>query len=103
MPGTYRVGICHGLDCRKHHGSLFHAFAVFPQAAVRIDGETRDDAGRSFCSRCGSSAFSRTADEIEVSLGSLGASDQLKPTYEPWITRRESWLPSFPLTSRSEE
>lgn len=21
----YRVGICHCLDCRKHHGALFHA------------------------------------------------------------------------------
>ena len=41
----YRVGICHCLDCRKHHGALFHASAVFPQDAVTIDGETRDYAG----------------------------------------------------------
>lgn len=37
----YRVGICHCLDCRKHHGALFHASAVFPQDAVAIEGETR--------------------------------------------------------------
>ncbi len=42
------------------------AFAVFPQDAVTIDGETRDYAGRFFCPRCGSSIFARTADEIEV-------------------------------------
>jgi hypothetical protein len=42
----YRVGLCHCLDCRKHHGALFHASAVFPLAAVTIDGETRDYAGR---------------------------------------------------------
>jgi hypothetical protein len=42
----YRVGICHCLDCRKRHGALFHASAVFPQDAVTIDGETRDYAGR---------------------------------------------------------
>ena len=42
----YRVGLCHCLDCRKHHGALFHASAVFPQDAVTIDGETRDYAGR---------------------------------------------------------
>jgi hypothetical protein len=54
----YRVGVCHCLDCRKHHGSLFQAFAVFPQDAVTIEGETRDYAGRSFCPRCGSSAAS---------------------------------------------
>ena len=53
----YRVGLCHCLDCRKHHGALFHASAVFPQEAVTIDGETRDYAGRYFCPRCGSSVF----------------------------------------------
>jgi hypothetical protein len=26
----YRVGVCHCLDCRKHHGALFHASAIFP-------------------------------------------------------------------------
>ena len=36
----YRVGICHCLDCRKHHGALFHASAIFPEDAVTIEGET---------------------------------------------------------------
>ena len=81
----YRVGLCHCLDCRKHHGALFHASAIFPQDAVTIDGETRDYAGRFFCPRCGSPVFARTADEIEVNLGSLDAPDQLMPTYESWI------------------
>jgi hypothetical protein len=98
----YRVGLCHCLDCRKHHGALFHASAVFPQDAVTIDGETRDYAGRFFCPRCGSPVFARTADEIEVSLGALDAPDQLTPTYELWVVRRESWLPPFPLTRRYE-
>src|SRR5438874_517475 len=84
----YRVGLCHCLDCRKHHGALFSASAVFPQDAVTIDGETRDYAGRFFCPRCGSSVFARTGDEIEVNLGSLDAPDQLMPTYESWIVRR---------------
>jgi len=65
----YRVGLCHCLDCRKHHGALFHASAIFPQGAVKIEGETRDYAGRFFCPRCGSSVFARSADEIEVNLG----------------------------------
>jgi hypothetical protein len=96
----YRVGLCHCLDCRKHHGALFHASAVFPQDAVTIHGETRDFAGRCFCPRCGSSVFARTADEIEVNVGALDAPDQLTPTYESWIVRRESWLPPFPLARR---
>jgi len=94
----YRVGLCHCLDCRKHHGALFHASAIFPETAVSIEGETRDYAGRFFCPRCGSTVFGRSADEVEVNLGSLDAPDQLKPTYELWTVRRESWLPPFPLT-----
>ena len=65
-----RVGLCHCLDCRKHHGALFFAAAMFPRDAVTIEGETRDYAGRYFCPRCGSSVFARSADEIEVHLGS---------------------------------
>jgi hypothetical protein len=93
----YRVGLCHCLDCRKFHGTLFHASAIFAESAVIITGETRDYAGRHFCPRCGSSVFNRSGDEIEVNLGALDAPDQLKPTYESWIVRRESWLPAFPL------
>ena len=39
----YRVGICHCLDCRKQHGALFHASAIFPRDAVRISANV--DAG----------------------------------------------------------
>lgn len=97
-----RVGLCHCLDCRKHHGAPFAAFAIFPNAAVTIEGDTSDYAGRHFCPRCGSSVFSRSGDEIEVQLGSLDAADQLTPTYELWTVRRESWLPPFPLKRRYE-
>ncbi|UST66134.1 GFA family protein [Pseudomonas moraviensis] len=93
----YRVGLCHCLDCRKVHGALFHASAIFPQDAVTITGATHDYQGRHFCPRCGSSVFNRSGDEVEVNLGALDAPDQLKPTYESWIVRRESWLPDFPL------
>ncbi|MCB2254170.1 GFA family protein [Pseudomonas chlororaphis] len=96
----YRVGLCHCLDCRKHHGALFHAAAIFPEEAVTIEGVTRDYGGRCFCPECGSSVFGRSADEIEISLGALDAPDQLRPTYELWTVRRESWLPVFPLKRR---
>ena len=92
----YRVGLCHCLDCRKHHGALFHASAIFPDSAVRVTGETRSYAGRFFCPDCGSSIFSRSGDEIEVNLGALDEPDRFRPTYELWTIRRESWLPPFP-------
>ncbi|MCA8899010.1 MAG: GFA family protein [Hyphomonas sp.] len=93
----YRVGLCHCLDCRKHHGALFYAAAIFPQDAVTIEGDTRDYAGRHFCPRCGSSVFARSGDEIEVHLGALDTPDQLVPTYECWTVRSEAWLPPFPV------
>jgi len=99
----YRVGLCHCLDCRKHHGALFHASAIFPQDAVTITGEVRDYQGRCFCPHCGSSVYSHSGDEVEVSLGSLDAPDQLAPTYELWTIRREAWLPTFPVTKRYEQ
>lgn len=95
-----RVGICHCMDCRKHHGALFHASAIFPESSVNVEGETRDHRGRHFCPHCGSSVFARTGDEVEVNLGSLDAPDQFMPTYELWTIRRESWLPPFPVVDR---
>ncbi|PJI44162.1 MAG: aldehyde-activating protein [Rhizobium sp.] len=98
----YRVGICHCLDCRKHHGALFQTSAIFPAEAVTIEGETRDYDGRHSCPRCGSPLFGRSGDEVEVNLGILDDIDQLTPTYELWTIRRESWLPPFPLNRRYE-
>ncbi|GAA6197103.1 GFA family protein [Pseudophaeobacter arcticus] len=96
----YRVGLCHCMDCRKHHGALFHASAIFPQGAVTITGTPHSYAGRFFCPKCGSSVFSRSEDEIEVHLGILDQPNQLCPTYELWCNRRESWLPDFPNTKQ---
>ncbi|WP_343520231.1 GFA family protein [Sphingomonas sp.] len=95
--GPNRVGLCHCLDCRKHHGALFFAAAMFPAEAVTIAGEVSDYRGRCFCSRCGSSVFVRSGDEIELHLGTLDEPDQLMPSYECWTVRREAWLPPFPL------
>ena len=69
---------------------------------MAIEGETHDFRGRHFCPRCGSSVFARSGDEVEVHLGALDAPDQLMPTYESWVVRRESWLPPFPLAHRYE-
>ena len=98
----YRVGLCHCMDCRKHHGALFYAAAIYPEGAVTIQGEVRGYDGRFFCPRCGSSVFGRSEDEIEVHLGTLDAPDQLTPTYQCWTIRRESWLPPFPLAAHYE-
>ena len=96
----HRVGLCHCLDCRKLHGALFSASAMFPAEAVTVEGETSQYGGRIFCPRCGASICQRSGDEIEVNVGSLDEPDQLTPTYELWTVRRERWLPPFPLAHR---
>lgn len=93
----YRVGLCHCLDCRKNHGALFHASAIFPAEAVTVEGDTGEYQGRVFCPRCGSPVLGRFGDEIGVNLGALDAPDQFTPTYQLWTIRREAWLPAFPL------
>lgn len=94
----YRVGLCHCTDCRKHHGALFHASAIFPEEAVTVTGEVSSYQGRAFCPRCGSSVFSQSGDEIEIHLGIFDDPDQFVPTYELFTIRRETWLPKFPRT-----
>ena len=93
-----RVGICHCLDCRKHHGAVFYAAAVYDEDHVTIQGETRHFEGRHFCPVCGSSVFAVTDAEIELHLGALDEPSQFRPSYELWTERREDWLPEFPET-----
>ena len=95
-----RVGVCHCLDCRKNSGSLFYAGAIFPEDAVTVSGEVGEYQGRCFCTRCGSTVFGRSEGEVEVTLGTLDAASQFKPTYELWCDRREDWLPAFEGTVR---
>jgi hypothetical protein len=91
-----RVGLCHCMDCRKHHGALFHASAIFLEGRVAVTGAVREWRERCFCPVCGSSVFSRSPGEVEVHLGALDAPDCFVPTYELWTVRREGWLPTFP-------
>ena len=96
----YRVGICHCLDCRKRHGSMFHWYAVFPAHAVTVTGETREFKTRSFCPTCGSPLLDRWGDDLELHAGCLDEPDRLTPTYECWTVRREAWLPPFDVAKR---
>lgn len=92
----YRVGICHCLDCRKHHGAVFYAAAIFPREAVTVTGATNHYKHRHFCPTCGSSVFAKWDDEVEVHLGTFDEPSQFVPSYEGWVVRREGWLPEFP-------
>ena len=98
-----RVGVCHCLDCRKHHGALFHASAIFPADAVEVSGAPESYEGRFFCPKCGSSVFSTSPGEVEVHLGALNEPNVFAPSYELWTARREDWLPPFHVAERFEK
>jgi len=95
-----RVGICHCLDCRKYHGALFYAAAIYRQGQVRVTGAPQMYDGRCFCPTCGSRVFNVSGDEIEINLGSFDDINVFQPSYELWTIRRESWLPEFPVQQR---
>lgn len=90
-----RVGVCHCMDCRKHHGAVFHASAVYAEGRVSVTGVVAEYRGRCFCPVCGSSVFSRSPGEVEVHLGALDEVGVFAPSYELWTVRREGWLPAF--------
>jgi hypothetical protein len=102
----YRVGVCHCLDCRKAHGAIFRTFAIYPADQVQLTGETaryavKDNERRHFCPRCGGPVLSEDgSDEVEIFVGALDEPDRLRPTYELWVGRRESWLPELPVERR---
>jgi hypothetical protein len=70
--------------------------------AVTVTGETREFKNRYFCPTCGSPLFDRSGDEFELHAGCLDAPNQLTPTYESWVVRREAWLPPFDVATRYE-
>lgn len=75
---------------------------MFPIAAAKVTGATREYRSRSFCPTCGSPLFDRFGDEFELHVGCLDAPDQLVPTYESWTIRREAWLPPFDVVIRHD-
>ncbi|MCG7623135.1 GFA family protein [Epibacterium sp. Ofav1-8] len=93
-----RVGLCHCLDCRKHHGAPFYAAAVFAPEQLSVTGDVRCYQGRCFCPTCGSSVYATSGGEVEIHLGALDDADQFEPSYELWTRRRETWLRPLPGT-----
>ena len=92
------------MTCRKETGAPFKHFAVFRKQDVAIAGETSGWAApgghpRHFCPSCGSRlfAYSDDAEEIELDAGALDMPDCLAPSYEAYVSRRESWLPDLGL------
>jgi hypothetical protein len=98
------VGLCHCRDCRKESGSVLTTFAVWPRHAFSSSGDFATYQGRSFCPRCGARLFNLTDQKAELRVGSLDdAPNELKPAFEIWTKRRESWLHALTDNDQHEE
>ena len=99
-----RAGICHCRNCKRESGSSFTSYAVWPRAAFSSSGAFATHKGQSFCPACGSPLFGLTEEEAEIKLGSLDETPtDIRPTYELWVKRRESWLEPLPHAVQFEE
>lgn len=100
-----RVSICHCLACQRRSGSAFSYQVRYPEAAVAVQGETREfvKAGGSgslarfgFCPHCGSTVFWRPDALPGIVLVAAGAFAD--PAFPPppqvsvYGERRHAWV-----------
>ena len=102
-----RVGLCHCMTCRKHHGSAFNPFVVYKFQQVLVAGSLKtwrssEHSSRMSCEICGSPICQQEDDsgEIELHFGSFDDTSLFAPMYENWIVHREDWLPPLGLPQR---
>ena len=105
-----RVGLCHCLTCRKHHGAAFNPFVVFKTEDVLIAGSLREwrsseHATRFSCEVCSSPICQKEddGDETELHIGSFDDVSLFAPIYENWVVHREDWLPRWGLPERETD
>jgi len=99
-----RSGICHCRNCRRHTGSAFEPFMMFPVASVNVQGELRTfdlagDSGRivhrRFCPNCGSGVLNEGEGDPGVMIVLVGTLDDqtvFVPTFEVMCEFAQPWV-----------
>ena len=97
------VAVCHCRDCQRSAGAPLVAWAIFPEAAVKVKTgvpKTINSSGaamRSFCPDCGTGLFYRNADNlpglVDVQVATLDDPGALPPTVQVQTAERQSWVP----------
>ena len=93
------VRICHCRNCQKAMGSPFFARALFPQSALRVEGETSQYATsprieRVFCTRCGTRLFSWRTDGTAagVAVATFDDPNAFAPTEHIFVSTKVDWV-----------
>ena len=91
--------VCHCRECQKAIGAAFNARVLMRIENVSITGPistfySSKTLERGFCSRCGSSIFSRRASAgvIGLTVGSLDDPSLFKPDMHFWVSSQQRWI-----------
>ena len=99
-----RVSVCHCLDCKRRSGSAFAAQARWPDAQVRVTGETRSwvrtaDSGNRvthrFCPNCGSTlayAIEGWPGVTAIPMGAFADPQFPAPKFSVYEDRKHDWV-----------
>jgi hypothetical protein len=93
------VGVCHCRNCQKATGAPLYARVRMAGDAVSLSGPvgwyaSSEHVLRGFCTRCGTSLFSKRADGATISLlmGSLDTPDRFAPSRQIWLSHKQAWV-----------
>lgn len=109
------AGYCHCSQCRKFSGAAASPFGGIKETALRVTQgasligayEKGSDTTMHFCSRCGSSLYSRkpVSGLVHIRLGTLDETPSLPPQAHVHIASKADWevmgeddLPRFDTT-----
>jgi hypothetical protein len=91
--------ICHCRNCQKAMGSPYFARALFPQTALKVEGETARYATserleRVFCTRCGTRLFAWRTDGTAagVAIATFDDPNAFAPTEHIFVARKIDWV-----------
>jgi hypothetical protein len=91
--------VCHCRICQKALGAAFNARVLMRIEDVVISGpvgtfHSSPALAREFCTRCGTTLFSRrvSAGIIGLTAGSLDDPSRFKPDMHFWLSSKQPWL-----------
>jgi hypothetical protein len=97
--------LCYCDDCRKQSGAPVLAWAMFPEAAVTVEGaahvyHSSETGRRSFCSKCGTGLFFtneplRRMGMIQVRIAALDNPEAIAPAMQVQTADRAAWMTSI--------
>lgn len=94
------IRACHCTQCQKATGGPLYARIALPLEAVSMTGpvtwyRSSEAVERGFCSRCGSTLYSRRIDAnvVGVTCGTLDDPSLCRPAMQIWVCERQDWLP----------